>query len=141
MLVGVVMEVLQQTVTLKMIGPKHGVDPERERFTALAASFRVAGDAPAPQGATSLTWLAPEAWRTAPDRPMTEVVYTVAEATSCWVSVLGLNAGGVEANVQRWRAQMGGAPVFVQESIPMFGALGASLPAWPRSTARSSPAR
>ncbi len=132
MLLGMVLEAPQGTVTLKMIGPKPGVEAERERFSALATSFRVAvgprgTQSPFSQGTRSLTWLAPEAWRAAPDRPMTEVVYAVAEATSCWVSVLALAAGGVEANIQRWRSQMGGAPVVVQESIPMFGALGSMI--------------
>jgi hypothetical protein len=134
MMVAQVLEAPQQTLTLKMVGPRDSVQTELENFAALAASFRLGGNAAGspPQGSrqvpgqssNSLSWLAPDGWREAPTRMMTEVVFNVGEGTSCWISILGSDGGGSEANIQRWRGEMSGASVTARESIGMFGRQG-----------------
>lgn len=60
-----------------------------------------------PPGAMS--WTAPEGWRQAAPRPMRDVTFNLGpdDATECYVAQLGGNAGGVFANINRWRGQMG----------------------------------
>lgn len=129
MLVGLVLAAPQQTLTLKLIGPEAAVRDELQRFAALAASFQLAPsqDAVVAPPGDSLDWTAPEGWRPSPPRPMTEVAFDLGENTACWISVLGFDGGGPDANIQRWRAEMGGAPVAVQQSIPIFGTQGTMI--------------
>jgi hypothetical protein len=120
---------------LKMTGPADVIEPEVEAFMDLAGSFRLAG-ARAPvaadvaQGERSpggLTWRAPESWRRAGDRPMREVTYLLGAdgEAECYVSLLSGTAGGVFANVNRWRTQMGQGELSASEfallqRIPML---------------------
>lgn len=77
----------------------------------------------------NLDWDAPESWEQAPDRPMRLVTYTVGEA-ECYVAVLSGPAGGVEANVNFWRQQMGQPPLPKVElaALPKLTVLGQESP-------------
>lgn len=48
----------------------------------------------------------PKAWRPAPKRSMRSVNLTIADGVECYVTVLGGDGGGLEANVARWCGQM-----------------------------------
>jgi hypothetical protein len=78
--------------------------------------------------ASGLTWSAPAGWLEQGDRPMREVTFTPAGQTDveCYVAVLGGRAGGVEANLNRWRDQMGRPPLTSAEieALPRLEALG-----------------
>jgi hypothetical protein len=113
----------QGTAFLKLVGPEGVVGAERARFNALADSVTLeAGPAAASPGAMPsqppaerkrLTWTAPEGWVQGPARMMREVTYSPASApaVSCWISVLVGTAGGLKANVDRWRGEMGHGPI------------------------------
>lgn len=110
---------------LKLVGPVELVEPEVERFFAVARSFHDgsshshdepqgahaadAGDSS--RGATGMSFEAPEGWTRGPARTMREVTFEVGDPPAeCYVAILGGTGGGVLSNVNRWRSQMG-APV------------------------------
>ena len=85
-----------------------------ERF-----GFTVGDSAPSTGAAESgLAWTRPEGWDLMAPRPMRVVSFQVggSEAAECYVSLLKNDGGGVDANVNRWRAQMG-APALRGEEI------------------------
>ena len=105
------------TITAKLVGPAAAVRAEVERFKSMCASLRDA--APVPQGGEpsaagggfdpgSLKWTAPDGWVQGPAKSMRIVTFTSPEApgAECYVTVLSGAAGGVEANVNRWRSQL-----------------------------------
>ena len=122
-LLGRVAVLPEGTAFLKLVGPAGVVAVERARFTALAESLKVEMTAPAkpdagPSGAPPgerqrLAWTAPEGWVQGPPRPMREVTYSPASApgVSCWISLLVGKAGGLRANLDRWRNEMGQGPI------------------------------
>ncbi|MBI3272935.1 MAG: hypothetical protein HYZ53_28360 [Planctomycetes bacterium] len=72
------------------------------------------GSAPPHAGAGSaeggnLAWDVPEGWQRGPDRTMRLVTFVAAAApeVECYLSLLPGAAGGVDANLNRWREQMG----------------------------------
>lgn len=75
----------------------------------------VAGLAPGMRDDTSVvrSWTAPESWTQAADKPMRIVTFTMGDSgkSECYVTSLSGPAGGVEANINRWRQQMGQAPL------------------------------
>jgi len=75
----------------------------------------VQGLAPGTRDNTSVvqSWDAPDTWTQAPDKPMRIVTFTMGESgeSECYVTSLSGPAGGVEANVNRWRRQMGKPPL------------------------------
>lgn len=102
---------------VKMIGPKEDVIAQQEKMRAFAASItEISSPAQAananvvasfePSNNSGLQWTAAEGWTQADPRPMRLVTYQVSGA-ECYIAVLGGAAGGVEANVNRWRGQMG----------------------------------
>ncbi len=148
-LLGLLSELPNVFLTFKMVGPKEVLQGERERFLAAAASLRVetqsappghmggAGSgAAAPAGPQpevergALTWTAPEGWESLGATGMREVTFRIgSDGTECWVTFLGLGAGGVEANVNRWRSELGLAALAENEiqgltRIPVMGVEG-----------------
>jgi hypothetical protein len=112
-LLGLVATFPGRTVFLKFVGPAGIVAAERAGFDALAASLKLAEAAPEPTGRAGtprarLTWTAPAGWTKQPDRPMREVTFSpaAAPAVTAYVTVLVGAAGGVRANVDRWRGEM-----------------------------------
>jgi len=84
---------------------------------------------PVPTGAgldtSKLQWVAPPSWTRAPDRVMRLVTYTVGQS-ECYITLLDGPAGGVEANLNRWRGQMGAAALTPEEvaqlpKLPVMG--------------------
>lgn len=75
-----------------------------------------------------LSWTLPEGWRPAPEKPMRAASFFTGpgEEVECYVSIFPGEAGGVLANVNRWRGQLD-LPELTQidvehlESIPMLG--------------------
>jgi hypothetical protein len=137
-----------------MVGPADVVASELDAFHALAASFHDAGShdhgdaaasttagAPADvaMGATTghgsggLAWDAPASWVQGPPRAMREVTFAVGDPPAeCYVAVLGGTGGGVLSNVNRWRAQVGEAPLMDADSLerlPMLGREGVLMEA------------
>ncbi len=132
-------------VTFKMTGPRAVVEGERERFLAVAASLKARfrdtpapADAPAPAPAAppgpqpevergTLRWTAPSGWTSMGASGMREVTFRIGEdGTECWITFLGPAAGGVEANVNRWRGEMGQPPLGPAEldALPRLDVLG-----------------
>jgi len=56
-----------------------------------------------------LRWQAPESWNQGPDRPVRLVTYMTGPASEVetYVTILSGTAGGVSANINRWREEMG----------------------------------
>jgi hypothetical protein len=127
---------------LKMTGPRDVVAGELDAFLRLARSFREEGGALAPDnpadgsgeqdpvGGDGFTWEVPRGWLPEPRRPMRTVTFKLpGPDTECYVVVLGGDGGGLAANVNRWRGQMG-QPDLASDGlaaltrIPMLGGEG-----------------
>ncbi len=126
-LVGLVLEAGESMVFLKMVGPADVIAGERARFELLAGSLRPKGMSapPADTGAGApmtssgggsgggLVWDVPEGWSEAAPRQMRVVTLLPdgASDTECYVTRLPGGAGGVLANINRWRGQLGLSPL------------------------------
>ncbi|HNR32703.1 MAG TPA: hypothetical protein PKI11_17565 [Candidatus Hydrogenedentes bacterium] len=126
LLVGLVAVRGGQSYFVRMTGPAAIVENEVDRFDAFCASLREAAAAhglETASGADGLHWDAPEGWELAPARPMRLVTYRAGGgACECRAFVLSGEAGGLAANINRWREQMGQAPLSADEL--------AALPRW-----------
>lgn len=96
------------------------------------AGLNLAATGPASSARHRFGWQAPDGWQLAPARPLREVTFTMGPSgsTECYVSVLSGAAGGVEANVNRWREQMGRPPLQPAEfaDLPTLTVLGEPAP-------------
>lgn len=114
-LLGAVLVEPSGSAFLKMTGPAAIVAAEREAFLALAASFTDGAGAPSDSTASAggFTFEIPDGWRRSGDKPSRALSFFAGEgeAVECYVTVLGGTAGGELANVNRWRSQLGLAPV------------------------------
>lgn len=130
-LLGLVAEMPMATAFLKFVGPADLVTAQSARFEQLAASLRMdmgsagapraggppggpAGDLPAPPtGEPPFAWSAPEGWQEQPARSMRIVTFVpkAAPGTEVYVSQFPGNVGGVRANVDRWRGEVGMPPI------------------------------
>lgn len=129
----------QASAFLKMTGPTATIAGERERFLALARSFRFES-APAPASkpddslpmgnAQGLSWTAPQGWQQAPEKPMRVVSFLPQDGIDCYVAVLDGDGGGALANFNRWRGQMGREPIREMEfdALPRILVLGTQAP-------------
>lgn len=113
---------------VKMTGPSDVLQRERENFKIFCTSLNLGSGAamasvpdaqtdphagltnPGVQPAASLQWTAPASWNQMPDRPMRVATFTV-NGAECYVATLSGRAGGAAANINRWRTQMGAAPL------------------------------
>ena len=112
---GLILEAPSATLFLKMVGPSSVIDGEIRSFLELGASFDLAQpDVPASSAnsAQGLAWQPPDGWLRGRERSMRLVTFTPegTSDTECYVTVLPGEAGGVAANMNRWRSQMGQAP-------------------------------
>jgi len=119
-MLGLLVEEPGRTVTLKMTGPAASVAEEREHFLALAKSFHskeAPAAAAAPEGGQPFAWDAPPEWELREGHPMRVVTFAPkgSEGTECYVTILSGGAGGVAANMQRWRDQMAQPQLTVAE--------------------------
>jgi hypothetical protein len=140
-LLGVAVEDGGEAIFVKMVGPAAAVDRERGRFEALCRSFRrenggkaPVANAPAPPEASPdapLSWQAPSTWTRGATSAMRLVSFTVGpnRDTECYVTLLEGSAGGLAANVNRWRQQMAQPALTPSQiealtEIPMLGRRG-----------------
>ena len=134
-LLGLVLALPPNALFLKMAGPAATVDAEKARFEKLASSLRVAphaGGAPAetatesPRTESGLGWTKPEGWIEKPARSMRVVTFAPGKDTDaeCFVAILGGGAGGVLANANRWRSQLGQPPIASTDGLETFEVLG-----------------
>ncbi len=97
------------------------VTETREVTPAPAAPAQSARD-------TELSWQLPESWTEAAPRPMRIATFAVAGNADidCYVTSLSGKAGGVDANVDRWRGQLGLPTATAEElaQMPRFEMLG-----------------
>lgn len=77
-------------------------------------------------------WTAPASWTQASEKPMRLVTYTAGPEgkAECYVTSLSGPAGGVDANINRWREQMGQTPLDAAalEALPKITILGKPSP-------------
>jgi hypothetical protein len=127
-LIGAILKAGDNSLFVKMIGPKAAVEPQESNFDAFCKSLHVTSghsehdghnhDTPpasesappeaAPTAETS-AWTAPASWTLDANRPMREVSYKLGpdKKTECYLTVLAGDGGGILANVNRWYGQMG----------------------------------
>jgi len=141
-LVGLVLVRPDQSRFLKMVGPADVIGRELGSFRELVDSFdggpprkpeapgaeQARAGSPVDEDHAPLTWQAPPGWRRGPDKDMRVVTYFAGEgdAVECYVTLLGGDAGGVLANINRWCTQMGAPPLTEEdiaqlERLPMSG--------------------
>lgn len=109
---------------LKFVGPSDLVARERASFLALAASMRSATDPRSPatkssdthsstrvERAAGLTAHVPSDWMRVPAKPPRALDLRIDAQSECSITVLGGEAGGARANIDRWRSQIGLAPL------------------------------
>ena len=81
----------------------------------------------APQPAFS--WTTPEGWVEQPGSAMRMANFSFGESSECYFTLLGGDGGGLAANLNRWRGQMGLEPYTIEEIAdlpkrPIFGTEG-----------------
>jgi hypothetical protein len=91
------------------------IEPEGSSSATSGAPADVAGSMA--EGSSGLRWQVPEGWRQAPPKPVRIVTFHVGpdDRTECYVSSLSGDGGGVRANIDRWRGQMGAKPSTPEE--------------------------
>ncbi len=125
---GVILEHRGISMFVKMTGPTKIVDTEIQHFDEFCRSLRLksagapraemrAHDSEPGLDTGEFVWHAPEHWQKGDDRSMRLVTYyTGADAaTECYVTLLPGTAGGVTANINRWRRQAGQSPLTTEE--------------------------
>ncbi len=72
------------------------------------------------------TWMAPGTWNKGAEKSTRAVTYQTAGGAECYVTVIGGDAGGIGANMNRWRDQMGcaGLPAEELEKLEKLSMLG-----------------
>lgn len=121
-LVGAVLLQPGAAVFVKMTGPADVVQAEREAFLAFCSSLREPGagaasasapgsGAPGAAGpvgsAGPLAWKVPAGWRVGEPRSMRLVSFDIGQASECYVTLLRGDGGGLVANLDRWRSELG----------------------------------
>jgi hypothetical protein len=110
-----------KTWFIKLVGADNVVSGEKQRFQSFIESIRFGGGqagvgqepaakaAPtvAPAGGGPFAYELPAGWEKAADRPMREASFNVSGGAEVIVSRLPKGAGSFEANVDRWRGQVG----------------------------------
>ncbi|MDF1800132.1 MAG: hypothetical protein P1V81_13215 [Planctomycetota bacterium] len=71
-------------------------------------------------------WVTPEGWTTAPSTSMRVINFVVGAGAECYLTVLPGSAGGINANVNRWRGQFSleqqsAAEIAAMPQIPLLG--------------------
>jgi hypothetical protein len=130
---------------LKLVGPSATVTRERDAFLALAGSMGPStgesiaagaeGNVPSSESdgaqrverAGGLVAHVPSKWLRVPEKPPRALDLRVDDDVECSVTVLGGEGGGARANIDRWRGQLGLAPMRDDEfgrleSVRMLGA-------------------
>ena len=83
-------------------------------------------------GSAPLAWTAPEGWTQGAARPMRLVTFAcgVESGVECYVAELGGMGGGLAANFNRWRKQLGQPPMSEADiaALPRITVFGAEAP-------------
>ncbi len=113
-----------RTATKPHAPAKPGMD-SAERFGFKPAPQAATAAAPAP---LPFQWETPPGWQILAPQPMRDLNFAVGDppSTECFLSVLSSSGGGLAANVNRWRQQMGLAPesADVIDALPPIQVLG-----------------
>jgi hypothetical protein len=145
-LLGAVLLRADSAVFVKLTGPAEVVDSEREGFLTFCASLRESASAggtgggvaaggasaagPGPGAGAESTgpfdWQVPEGWSVGEPRPMRLVSFDIGEDSECYVTLLAGDGGGLVANVDRWRRELGLEPSAPEdlEGLPRHTMLG-----------------
>jgi hypothetical protein len=108
-LLGVIAPRGERTWFFKFTGPAEKVEEHREAFERFVQSAHFTGDADKP-----LQWTVPDGWRQGPKREERYATFLVGpqeEPLEVTVTALGKEAAAVLPNVNRWRGQIGLAPL------------------------------
>lgn len=156
-LLGAILSMSEGTLFVKLTGPIETVRANRAEFDQFCDSLDKKmpgapehdhapragqpqpGETPAasPAGTTSassggLAWDAPNGWEEQPARSMRVVSYQIGtvSGSECYITVLGGDAGGVEANINRWHTQVGSEELSPAEiaDLPMLSILDVPSP-------------
>ncbi len=116
------------------IGPPddgmHGLQgmPADATHSGLASAQAASGATTASAGSSAFTWTAPAGWVQGPEKAMREVTFLAGAKSEveCYVTALTGDGGGLAANLNRWRQQLGREPLTDAEiaalpSVPMLG--------------------
>lgn len=85
--------------SVKLVGPSEVIAPLEDEFTAFVKSFKPEGDSNSPP-----TFTPPAGWESAPPTQMRLATYKKGGVEMYLSTPVG---GGIEANVNRWREQVG----------------------------------
>ncbi|MCB1064556.1 MAG: hypothetical protein KDN20_16765 [Verrucomicrobiae bacterium] len=103
-------------------------DSPAERFRMPSQMSGGAASGGAGEAALPFVWTTPEGWERQLGAPMRDLSFTIGEAKEgeCYLSRLPGAGGGLTANVNRWRGQMGAEPMTDEEIAalpkkPLFG--------------------
>ena len=96
-----------------------GAPTSDERFAPAemlerASAQQVPGSAPLPDGAGQelpFRWETPAGWKAIPATPFRQLNFALPGDAECYLSVLPAGGGGLLANVNRWRSQLGQPPL------------------------------
>lgn len=101
---------------------------ERFRYSSQPRAGGEAAEASGSASATGLVYTTPEGWTEKPGSMMRDVNFTFGPngEGECYIARLPGAGGGLAANVNRWRSQMGAAPLSESEitalpTRPLFG--------------------
>jgi|FLOH01.1.fsa_nt_gi hypothetical protein len=113
-MLGLILSREQFTIFVKMNGPTDLVNAERSNFFAFCASLREPGANTAPaaasnQGAAGTQqkgYTMPAGWSVGPQKSM-RTLNLLAGDSECYLILLGGEAGGLAANLNRWMGEVG----------------------------------
>lgn len=122
--------------TAPATAPDAAKAPDAASAPAAAAPDKgkeMAGNIPT-ASADDLIWEMPAGWREGPKKPMRAANYLVGPdpASECYVTILPGESGGLRANINRWRDQLGASDLTQEQvdaltRIPMLGGTGRLL--------------
>ncbi|MGE0708578.1 MAG: hypothetical protein AB7N76_22875 [Planctomycetota bacterium] len=123
-----------QTKTVEITQSRKAAPSKPARPLGSAARFGFGGgggmppaqQAPEENVRVDLAWHAPSSWKELGPNAMRLVTFDLGQGAECYVVRLPGQAGGVAANVNRWRKQMGQPPLSSEElaALPQQVALG-----------------
>ncbi len=110
-MLGLILSREQFTIFVKMTGPTELINAERSNFISFCASLRetapAAGPAPDSGETQAKGFDMPEGWRMGPQKSMRTLNLLAGESSECYLILLGGEAGGLEANINRWMGEVG----------------------------------
>jgi len=92
-----------------------GINPEAPAMPAVAGP--ASGEGAAAPGEPPFEFDTPESWKPAPSSQMRMINFTFGpnDEGECYLTFMPGNAGGIQANLDRWRRQMGLEPFTAEE--------------------------